>query len=145
VDAAAVGAPPRALALARGASSPPPGAGLRLVAVHALAGAAELTAAPSSPKLEGGKGGSESDDGCGAAGRGGTGAGDAANSAERAAECGVCLDRAVEVGFRACGHALCVDCARTLTRQARRPPSCPFCRAAVVGFVAAPAACRAGG
>lgn len=49
-------------------------------------------------------------------------------------ECGVCLDHAVEVAFAGCDHALCLECARNLTNQEKKPPSCPFCRRLVVGF-----------
>lgn len=50
-------------------------------------------------------------------------------------ECGVCLDHVVEVAFSGCEHALCLECARNLTKQERKPPSCPFCRRMVVGFL----------
>lgn len=49
-------------------------------------------------------------------------------------ECGVCLDRQVDVAFAGCDHALCLECARNLTKQDKKPPSCPFCRRMVVGF-----------
>jgi hypothetical protein len=49
-------------------------------------------------------------------------------------ECGVCLDAVVEVAFAACQHKLCLECARNLTRQDKKPPHCPFCRRLVVGF-----------
>lgn len=49
-------------------------------------------------------------------------------------ECGVCLDRPIEVAFAGCSHALCVECARNLTKQEKKPPVCPFCRQMVVGF-----------
>lgn len=50
-------------------------------------------------------------------------------------ECGVCLDHGVEVAFAGCEHRLCIECARNLTKQEKKPPSCPFCRRMVVGFV----------
>jgi ankyrin repeat protein len=50
-------------------------------------------------------------------------------------ECGVCLDNGVQVAFSGCEHALCLQCARNLTKQEKKPPSCPFCRRMVVGFV----------
>ena len=40
----------------------------------------------------------------------------------------------MEVAFAACQHKLCLECARNLTRQAKRPPHCPFCRRLVVAF-----------
>lgn len=40
----------------------------------------------------------------------------------------------VEVAFAACQHKLCLECARNLTRQNKKPPHCPFCRRMVVGF-----------
>jgi hypothetical protein len=40
----------------------------------------------------------------------------------------------VEVAFAACHHKLCLECARNLTRQDKKPPHCPFCRRLVVGF-----------
>ena len=40
----------------------------------------------------------------------------------------------VEVAFAACQHKLCLECARNLTRQNKKPPHCPFCRRLVVGF-----------
>jgi E3 ubiquitin-protein ligase XBAT32/33 len=49
-------------------------------------------------------------------------------------ECGVCLDSGVQVAFSGCEHALCLQCARNLTKQEKKPPSCPFCRRMVVGF-----------
>jgi hypothetical protein len=49
-------------------------------------------------------------------------------------ECGVCLEQKVEVAFSGCNHSLCIDCARNLTKQEKRPPSCPFCRKMIVGF-----------
>ena len=49
-------------------------------------------------------------------------------------ECGVCLDRPVAVAFAGCNHMLCVECARNLTKQDKKPPICPFCREMVVGF-----------
>lgn len=57
-------------------------------------------------------------------------------------ECGVCLDHVVEVAFSGCEHALCLECARHLTKQDKKPPSCPFCRRMVVGFTRVPAANR---
>lgn len=50
------------------------------------------------------------------------------------AECGVCLDRRVEVAFAGCDHMLCLDCARNLTQMEKKPPYCPFCRRMVLGF-----------
>ncbi|KAG7670424.1 hypothetical protein Ndes2526A_g00178 [Nannochloris sp. 'desiccata'] len=50
-------------------------------------------------------------------------------------ECGVCLDNGVQVAFSGCEHALCIQCARNLTKQEKKPPTCPFCRRMVVGFV----------
>ena len=50
-------------------------------------------------------------------------------------ECGVCLDHFVEVAFAGCEHGLCLQCARNLTKQEKKPPSCPFCRRMVVGFL----------
>lgn len=52
-------------------------------------------------------------------------------------ECGVCLDANVEVKFHGCGHELCIDCSRSLTMQEKKPPLCPFCREAIVGFTEA--------
>ncbi|KAK2076924.1 hypothetical protein QBZ16_005152 [Prototheca wickerhamii] len=49
-------------------------------------------------------------------------------------ECGICLDRKVEVAFAGCEHALCLTCARHLTQAGKKPPHCPFCRRMVVGF-----------
>ncbi|KAL4440336.1 hypothetical protein ABPG75_003337 [Micractinium tetrahymenae] len=49
-------------------------------------------------------------------------------------ECGVCLDAAVDVAFASCQHKLCLECARNLTRQDKKPPHCPFCRRLVIGF-----------
>lgn len=40
----------------------------------------------------------------------------------------------MEVAFAACQHKLCLECARNLTRQDKKPPHCPFCRRLVVGF-----------
>ena len=40
----------------------------------------------------------------------------------------------MEVAFAACQHKLCLECARNLTRQNKRPPHCPFCRRLVVAF-----------
>lgn len=34
----------------------------------------------------------------------------------------------VEVAFAGCEHALCLECARNLTKQDKKPPHCPFCR-----------------
>lgn len=51
-------------------------------------------------------------------------------------ECGICLDSIVEVAFKGCGHELCIDCARNLTLQEKRPPQCPFCRQLVTHFTA---------
>lgn len=51
-------------------------------------------------------------------------------------ECGICLDARVDVAFHGCGHELCIDCARNLTMQDKKPPNCPFCRKLVVGFLA---------
>lgn len=56
-----------------------------------------------------------------------------AESVERR-ECGVCLDSNVEVQFHGCGHELCIDCSRSLTMQAKKPPQCPFCRETILGF-----------
>lgn len=50
-------------------------------------------------------------------------------------ECGVCLDKVVQVAFSDCQHSLCIDCARHLTQQEKRPPCCPFCRRMIVGFI----------
>ncbi len=38
------------------------------------------------------------------------------------------------MAFAACQHKLCLECARNLTRQDKKPPHCPFCRRLVVGF-----------
>ena len=59
-------------------------------------------------------------------------------------ECGVCLDHAVEVAFSGCEHALCLECARNLTKQEKKPPSCPFCRRMVVGFLRVPTGMSSG-
>lgn len=40
----------------------------------------------------------------------------------------------MEVAFASCQHKLCLECARNLTRQDKKPPHCPFCRRLVVGF-----------
>lgn len=38
------------------------------------------------------------------------------------------------MAFASCQHKLCLECARNLTRQDKKPPHCPFCRRLVVGF-----------
>lgn len=48
-------------------------------------------------------------------------------------ECGVCLDATVDVEFL-CGHQLCLGCSRSLTKQNKCPPHCPFCRKDVYAF-----------
>ena len=68
---------------------------------------------------------------CGGGGGGG-------GTAREEAECGVCLDSGVEVAFAGCEHALCLQCARNLTKQDKKPPPCPFCRRMVVGFLKLP-------
>jgi hypothetical protein len=44
------------------------------------------------------------------------------------------LQSQVEVAFSGCNHSLCIECCRNLTKQEKRPPSCPFCRKMIVGF-----------
>lgn len=60
------------------------------------------------------------------------------SSSQEDLECGVCLDQNVEVAFSGCAHKLCLECARNLTRQDKRPPNCPFCRQMVTGFQRVP-------
>lgn len=60
---------------------------------------------------------------------------DGSGNSAKELECGVCLDHVVEVAFSGCEHALCLECARNLTKQEKKPPSCPFCRRMVVGFL----------
>jgi len=50
-------------------------------------------------------------------------------------ECGVCLDACTQVAFAGCEHGLCIQCARNLTKQEKKPPTCPFCRRMIVGFL----------
>jgi hypothetical protein len=63
--------------------------------------------------------------------------------------CGVCFEQFEKLSaaavLRGCGHRLCTGCARGVVRQgcgeaaaaeaAPAPPSCPFCRRVIVGFV----------
>ena len=65
---------------------------------------------------------------------GGEGSRSSSQREEEDIECGVCLEQKVEVAFSGCNHSLCIECARNLTKQENRPPSCPFCRKMIVGF-----------
>lgn len=49
-------------------------------------------------------------------------------------ECGICLDQSIDLLFSSCHHGLCLGCARNLTKQAKKPPSCPFCRKMITSF-----------
>jgi hypothetical protein len=55
--------------------------------------------------------------------------------------CAICFDASANVMMAGCCHCVCTSCARSLLDQVKsgvKPALCPFCRAGLTGFVAAP-------
>lgn len=55
--------------------------------------------------------------------------------------CAICFDASANVMMAGCCHCVCTGCARSLLAQVKsvaKPALCPFCRAGLSGFVAAP-------
>lgn len=54
--------------------------------------------------------------------------------------CTICFDASANVMMAGCCHCVCTACARSLLERTSvsKPALCPFCRAGLSGFVAAP-------
>jgi len=59
--------------------------------------------------------------------------------------CAICFDANANVMMAGCCHCVCSRCARSLLvrTSVNKPALCPFCRAGLSGFVAAPVSCCA--